>query len=114
MVDDVVNENIYLKKNRNKSSHLHGTYTQMNEKEKNHFYLCLHCTVMYDVRADSTGFLCVEIFHSHFLHTHLCMKDLFSFRLIHSLKMELIISHTQISRYCLALWAHMFVGRALT
>lgn len=78
MVDDVVNENIYLKKNRNKSSHLHGTYTQMNEKEKNHFYLCLHCTVMYDVRADSTGFLCVEIFHSHFF-THTFMHERFIF-----------------------------------
>lgn len=42
------------------------------------------------------------------------MKDLFSFRLIHSMEMELIISHTQISRYCLAYWAHMYVGRALT
>lgn len=29
---------IYIKKNRNKSSHLHGTYTQMNEKEKKHFF----------------------------------------------------------------------------
>lgn len=42
VVDDVVNENIYVKKTEIKV-HI---YAQMIEKEKKHFYLCLHCTVM--------------------------------------------------------------------